>query len=175
MLKKEIKRPLPNTMKVAKGDLMSILVYAALGTVTAAAYKLGHVYIENKTGAKLETPSEAIENDGKLLPLLSNMEKNYKKYSPVAFTRAVDDIDRIVFLRLAIGHSGNPKDLIGPNTGMDVFNDFKNAQTNLTVVRAAVETGCTHVNDLVLYDKMNSQVLLALEAHMVEIFKLTKM
>ncbi len=89
-------------MNISKTDMKNVSGYAIGGAAMAALYQLCSIYASRRVLPKLDTEVDAIYHDQKLTHVLKDLEMQCKVVDPVAFIRAVDALDRLVFLRMVM-------------------------------------------------------------------------
>jgi hypothetical protein len=156
-------------MKLSLRDVSDIGLFGLGGLLVAGAYQTVVIYMQKTSGGALETATEAIQHhDPKLLVLLLELEKRTKALDPVAFVRAVDAIDRLVFLRARL-------EQVVPQSGdRELAVDYmKCAETSMQRVVKEVEA-VLPARGIVELQKLFIQVVEQLELHMHTIFVLTR-
>lgn len=89
-------------MKLTVGDSKDLLSWGAGGLVTGMLYQLSCIWIKQSTNVQELNPlTEAICEDHELFSLFCQLQE-YRNLSETFFRRAVDDADRLVFLRLQL-------------------------------------------------------------------------
>ena len=156
-------------MKVGKNDLFSIVCYGLGSALIGSTYQLGSVYLKSKIPT-LSVETEALDKDHGLLLLFQQLDE-CKKYDEVAFIRAVDAADRLVFVRFKL-ESMASAGLHERNAG---YAHFKSVQTNVKrLVESMRADGNCSPQSVTSYSKMCASVIERAEAHLVHIMKLTK-
>jgi hypothetical protein len=158
-------------MRVATPDVKQIVLYSLGGMVVAGVYGVIDLFVKRSIGGALEVPTESIQiHDRALLLLLLELEDRCKALDEVAFVRAVDAIDSLVFLRARL-QTENVDMLLSDR--VDAFMHFKRGEDSLARLWSVVEADMP-AREVVYLQKRFKQVIEEIEKHIAAIFLITR-
>ena len=104
---------------MAYKDIRDIASFGVGGLLAASLYQAINIVWTRRMGMRLTSiPTDALHQDAILNNLFVELENSVKEYDPIAFVRAIDAADRLVFLRLQL-QSGRAQPII--QDGIEAF------------------------------------------------------
>ena len=85
-------------MRISFSDTRGVANWALAGLVGGALYQLGFIWAKQRTNVQdLSPPTEALWEDQEMFALFCQLQE-FRDIAPLAFRRAVDEADKLVFL-----------------------------------------------------------------------------
>lgn len=116
------------SMKISRTDTIDIGKFAIFGFAIAGGLQLFNVVVNRKVGHKLSVDTEELHNHRELLILFGDLESKVKEIAEIAFVRAVDAADELLFLSVKL-QTGKVEPV--PTDRDRAYTHFKRAQHNL--------------------------------------------
>lgn len=107
-------------MKLSSTDARNLVKFGIGGLTAGLLYQLSHVWIGQRINLEnLHPTPEAIHKDPELFELFCKLQK-HRQFAEKEFRRAVDDADRLLYLRYAIAE-GQTKPMLEDRTTAFVY------------------------------------------------------
>jgi hypothetical protein len=118
-------------------DVKDIATFAVGGLLCGAIFQVANMTFKKRVGLRLTSvETESLHLDGTLNALFLQLEETVRELDEVAFLRAVDSADRLVFMRMLLHDKKvHPR----AEDRVDAFLDFKKCTEELRILRNKIE------------------------------------